>query len=242
MKKVSVHKAVGLVLSHDITRIVPGQFKGVGFKKGHVIRPEDIPALLDLGKESVFVLEIQPGILHENDAAYRLANALIGENLALQGPAEGKINFVAQIKGLLKIKVTALNQVNLVPRIIVSTLHNHSVVQPGNPVAGTRIIPLTIAEKAILRAESICARFRPIITLKPFISKKVGVVVTGSEVYTGRVQDGFDHWVGEKLAASGCQIIKRATVPDKAGLISQAIREMVETGCDLIVTTGGMSH
>lgn len=241
MKKIKIKNAVGLVLGHDITRIVPGSFKGVAFKKGHVIRPEDIPALLDLGKESIFVLDIPPGTLHENDAAERLARALIGEHLALKGPAEGKINLQAEIKGLLKIKVPALNRVNLVPQIIVSTLHNHSVVQPGDPVAGTRIIPLTIAEKSIVRAETICARNRPIITLRPFLPKKVGVVVTGSEVYTGRVKNGFDRWVGDKLIAYGCQILEQKTVPDKVERISGAIREMVTRGCDLIVTTGGMS-
>ena len=241
MKKIKVENAVGLVLGHDVTRIVPGQFKGVAFKKGHIISREDIPSLLDLGKESIFVLDIRPGTLHENDAAHRLARALIGEHLGLQGPAEGKINLVAQIKGLLQIKVAALNRVNLIPQIIVSTLHNHSVVEPGDLVAGTRIIPLTIAEKSILRAEEICARYHPIMTLKPFLPKKVGVVVTGSEVYTGRVANGFDHWVGDKLVAYGCQIFKRTTVPDKTALIAGAIREMVQNGCDLVVTTGGMS-
>ena len=241
MQKVKVQKAVGMVLGHDLTRIIPGSFKGVAFKKGHIIRPEDIPALLDLGKETIFVLDIPPGQLHENDAAERLAQALRGDHLTLQGPAEGKISLISQISGLLKIRVADLTRINLIPNIIVSTLHNHTACQEGDTVAATRIIPLTIDERSIVRAEAICARSGPILSIKPFLKKKVGVVVTGSEIYKGRVQNGFEHWVGDKLIAYGCEITQRATVPDKAARISKAIKEMLSSGCDLIVTTGGMS-
>jgi molybdenum cofactor synthesis domain-containing protein len=241
MQKVKVQKAVGMVLGHDLTRIIPGSFKGVAFKKGHIIRSEDIPALLDLGKETIFVLDIPPGQLHENDAAERLARALRGDHLTLQGPAEGKISLIAQIPGLLKIRVADLTRINLIPDIIVSTLHNHTACQEGDTVAATRIIPLTIDERSIVRAEDICARSGPILSVKPFLKKKVGVVVTGSEIYKGRVQNGFEHWVGDKLIAYGCEITHRATVPDKAARISKAIKEMLAYGCDLIVTTGGMS-
>jgi hypothetical protein len=241
MKKVKVTKAVGLVLGHDLTRIIPGQFKGVAFKKGHIIREADIPALLDLGKETIFVLDIPPGTLHENEAAQRLAEALKGDHLSLQGPAEGKISLVARTRGLLKIKVPALNRINLIPQIIVSTLHHHTVCREGMAVAATRIIPLTIAEKSILRAERLCAQTGPVVTVQPLAAKKVGVVVTGSEVFTGRVKNGFDQWVGNKLTDYGCTILKQVTVPDKLHLISGAIREMLGRGCDLIVTTGGMS-
>lgn len=230
-----------MVLGHDLTRIIPGSFKGVAFKKGHIIRPEDIPALLDLGKETIFVLDIPSGHLHENDAAERLAQALRGGHLTLRGPAEGKISLISQISGLLKIRVADLTRINLIPDIIVSTLHNHSVCQEGDTVAATRIIPLTIEERSIVRAEAICAHSGPILSVKPFLKKKVGVVVTGSEIYKGRVQNGFEHWVGDKLIAYGCEIIQRATVPDKAVRISKAIKEMLASGCDLIVTTGGMS-
>lgn len=241
MKKVKVQKAVGLVLGHDLTRIIPGSFKGVAFKKGHIIRPEDIPALLDLGKETIFVLDIPPGHLHENDAAERLAQVLKGDHLTFQGPSEGKISLMAGINGLLKIRVTDLVRINLIPNIIVSTLHNNTVCREGEPVAATRIIPLTIDARSIIRAETIGARSGPIVSIKPFLKKKVGVVVTGSEIYKGRVQNGFEHWVGDKLIAYGCEIIRRATVPDKTLRISGAIKEMLESGCDLIVTTGGMS-
>jgi hypothetical protein len=241
MKKVKVQKAVGLVLGHDLTQIIPGRFKGVAFKKGHIIQLQDIPALLDLGKETIFVLEIPPGQLHENEAAERLSNALKGDHIALQGPAEGKINLTAQISGLLKINLRALTRLNLIPNVIVSTRHTNTVTQPGEPVAATRIIPLTIDEKSILKAEAICRRSGPVVSIRPLMPKRVGVVVTGSEVYQGRVKDGFDEWVGRKLLAFGCQIDRKINVPDQEKRIAGAIREMLEGGSEMIITTGGMS-
>jgi molybdopterin biosynthesis enzyme len=241
MKKISVHKAAGLVLGHDITRIIPGSFKGVAFKKGHIIQPEDVPALLDLGKEHIFVLDIPAGHLHENEAAQRLAEALQGDHIILQDPSEGKIGLLAGIFGLLKIRVDSLARINLIPNIIVSTLHNNTVCQAGDTVAGTRIIPLTIEEQSVERAEAIGTQRGPVISIKPFLKKKVGVVVTGSEIFKGRVQNGFDDWVGKKLLAFDCDISLIEVVPDKTIRISQAIKKVRGAGCDLIITTGGMS-
>ena len=241
MKRVKIQKAIGMVLGHDLTRIVPGSFKGAAFKKGHIIQEEDIPILLDMGKETLFVLDIPPGRLHENDAAGRLAQALKGDHLSFQGPVEGKISLTAQISGLLKVRVADLTRLNLIPNIMVSTLHNNSVCTAGDTVAATRIIPLTIDEKSILKAETICSRSKSVVSIKPFYKKRVGVVVTGSEFYTGRVQDGFEEWVGKKLEAYGCEIIRKETVPDKVSRIAETIKSLIDSECDLIVTTGGMS-
>lgn len=241
MKRVKIQKAIGMVLGHDLTRIVPGSFKGAAFKKGHIIKEEDIPILLDMGKETLFVLDIPPGRLHENDAAGRLAQALKGDHLLFQGPVEGKISLTAQISGLLKVRVADLTRLNLIPNIMVSTLHNNSVCLAGDTVAATRIIPLTIDEKSILKAERICSRSKSVVSIKTFHKKRVGVVVTGSEFYTGRVQDGFEEWVGKKLEAYGCEIIRKETVPDKVSRIAETIKSLIELKCDLIVTTGGMS-
>jgi molybdopterin biosynthesis enzyme len=241
MKKVKVQKAIGMVLGHDLTRIVPGSFKGVAFKKGHIIREEDIPALLDIGKETIFVLEIPPGRLHENDAAGRLAQALKGDGLTLHGPSEGKISLGAQFPGLVKIRVSDLARINLIPNIIVSTLHNNSICLEGDTVAATRIIPLTIDEKSIVKAETICSRSGPVVSVKALNKKKVGVVVTGSEFYKGRVQDGFEEWVGKKLLTFNCDVLRKEIVPDKVSQIAGSIKTLIGSGCDLIITTGGMS-
>jgi len=241
MKKVKVQKAVGMVLGHDLTRIIPGKFKGPAFKKGHIIQPGDIPALLDMGKENIFVLDIPRGRLHENDAAGRIAQALKGDHLSFQGPSEGKISLTAQITGLIKIRVPELHRINLIPNIIVSTLHNNTICTAGDIVASTRIIPLTIDEKSILRAETICSRSGPVVSIKPFMKKKVGVVVTGSEFFKGRAQDGFEEWVGSKLKVYGCEIIKKEIVPDKVSRIAGAVKTMMDSGCNLIIATGGLS-
>jgi molybdopterin biosynthesis enzyme len=241
LKKVKVQKAVGMVLGHDLTRIIPGQSKGPAFKKGHIIQPEDIPALLDMGKENIFVLEIPRGHLHENEAAERLAKALEGNHLSFQGPSEGKISLIAQNSGLLKIRVQELHRINLIPNIIVSTLHNNTICTVGDIVAATRIIPLTLDEKSILRAETIGSRSGPVVSIKPFTKKKVGVVVTGSEFYQGRTPDGFEEFVGVKLKAYNCEIIRKEIVPDKVSVIARAIKTMMDSGCDLIMATGGLS-
>lgn len=241
MKRVKIEKAVGLVLGHDLTRIVPGTYKGPAFKKGHIIREEDLPLLLDMGKESLYVLDLPPGKLHENEAAERLAQAIRGDHLQPTAPGEGKISLIAQIRGLIKIQVSALHQINRVPEIIVSTLHNHTVCSPGDVVAATRIIPLVVSERRIRRVEEICARFGPVVTVKPLLKKKVGVIVTGSEFYRGRVQDGFEEWVGKKLLAFDCEIRGKEIVPDRVSQIAQAVQGMQKAGCDLIITTGGLS-
>jgi molybdopterin biosynthesis enzyme len=241
MKKVKVQKAIGMVLGHDLTRILPGQSKGPAFKKGHIIQPEDIPTLLDMGKENLFVLDLPRGHLHENDAAERLAEALKGDHLSFQGPSEGKISLIASISGLIKIRVPELHRINLIPNIIVSTLHNNTICADGDTVAATRIIPLTITEKSILRAERICSQSGPVVSIKPFMEKKVGVIVTGSEFIKGRIPDGFEECVGIKLKAYGCDVIKKEIVPDKVSVIAGAIKTMMESGCNMIITTGGMS-
>lgn len=241
MKKVKIEKAVGMVLGHDLTRIVPGEYKGPAFKKGHIIREEDLPLLLDMGKETLFVLDIPAGRLHENEAAARLAQALKGEHLSPQGPSEGKISLVAQVRGLLKVQVAPLRRINAVPDIIVSTLHDNTVCSAGDVVASTRIIPLVIAEKKVQKVEKICARSGAVVTIKPLEKKKVGVVVTGSEFYRGRVQDGFEEWVGKKLLAFDCEIRRKEIVPDRISMIAQAVEGMKDSGCDLILTTGGLS-
>ena len=241
MKKVKVQKAVGMVLGHDLTRIVPGSYKGAAFKKGHIIQEEDIPVLLDMGKENLFVLDIPRGRLHENEAAARIAQALKGEHLSLQGPSEGKISLTAQISGLLKVRVPELHRINLIPNIIVSTLHNHMVCAAGDTVAATRIIPLTIDEKSILRVETIGSQVGPVVSIKPFYRKRVGVVVTGSEFIKGRAPDGFEKFIGSKLKMNGCDIVKKEIVPDKVPIIAGAVKTMMDSGCNLIIATGGLS-
>jgi molybdenum cofactor synthesis domain-containing protein len=241
LKKIKVENAVGLKLAHDHTQIIPGKFKGVGFRRGHVVRKNDLPKLLDLGKKEIYVLTLRPGEVHEEDAARRMARAVTGRNLKLAVPREGKVDFIAKTFGLLKIKVAALQKINRVGAVILSTRHNHSIVRAGDIVAGTRIIPLLIRETKVARVEEIGRRQGPVIELLPIRTKRVGVLVTGSEILEGRIQDRSADIVKGKAEALGSKVTRTAVVADDPSLIAAEIGRMKKAGCQVIVTTGGLS-
>jgi hypothetical protein len=241
MKKVKVENAVGMVLVHDITRIIPGKFKGVGFKKGHIVKEKDIPELLKLGKKHLYVLNFTANHLHEDDAALRIARAICGTQLHWTDPSEGKSNIISQADGILKVNRAALLKINKLGKIIVSTLKNNFPVQKDQIVAATRIIPLTINVKKIERLENIAEKQHPVISIMPYRQLKVGAVVTGSEIYDGIIKDEFDKYVGKKVSAYGSRIIKKILVTDKVASIAKAVAELINLGCDLILTTGGLS-
>jgi molybdenum cofactor synthesis domain-containing protein len=241
LKKVNVEEAIGTRLAHDLTQIVPGKFKGAAFRKGQVIRKKDIPRLLDMGKRQIYVLKLNPGELHENEAARRIARAVAGKRLRLRGPREGKIDFIARISGLLKVNVEAVARINSLRALILSTRQNHSSVEAGEVVAGTRTIPLTIAEGKVSRAEAIGRRGSPVIQILPFRRKKAGILVTGTEIYEKRIEDRSAEIVRKKIEKFGSEVLKSVTVPDDAGRIGEEIRKMKARGCGIIVATGGLS-
>ncbi|BAF58869.1 MAG: molybdopterin-binding protein [Pelotomaculum sp.] len=240
-KKIPVEKAVGMVLCHDITQIVPGKFKGRAFKKGHIVRREDIPKLLQLGKENLYVLEKNEGCLHEDEAAQRIARAVAGSGIALSEPVEGKVNLVSTRRGLLKINAGALHAINNIEQVMLASLHTNQVVQANTVVAGTRVIPLVIDEKIIKEVEELSARFAPVVEVKPLASLRVGMVVTGSEVYKGRIEDRFGPVVKEKIENLGSYVFRKINVTDDVKMIVEAIHSLIAERADLVVITGGMS-
>lgn len=239
MKSVPVENAVGAVLCHDVTRIEIGGEKGPVFRKGHVVRAEDIPVLLRVGKEHLYVYEPQAGILHENDAARRIANAVAGANIRFTEPVEGRINFLVGCRGLLRIDAEALAKVNSLDEIAVATLHSLQEVGEGRAVGGTRIIPLLIEEEKIARLEA--AVPAPFIEVLPFRPARVGIVTTGSEIYHGRVKDAFGPVLERKFGALGCTVIGQRFSSDDVAMTSGAIRAFIDDGADFIAVTGGMS-
>lgn len=241
MEIVSVEKAVGMVLGHDLTEIVPGGFKGAAFKKGHIVRETDVPRLLDIGKKHIYVMELARDMLHENEAAKRMAKAAIGPGIALSKPHEGKVELIAKERGLLKVNPDALEQINLLEEVMFATTHGGHVVQNAQKLGGTRIIPLTIAEKKIETVESICRAFNPVITVTPLEPHTVGIVTTGSEVYHGRIEDKFGPVLKKKFEALGSKILRQIIVDDNIEMIADAITMLIAEGADLIATTGGMS-
>jgi hypothetical protein len=241
MKKVKVEDAVGTVLAHDMTRIVPGEFKGVGFKKGHIVAADDIPELLKLGKRHLYVLEVAENTLHEDEAALAIAESISGASVRWTPPSEGKSSLVARRSGLLKINTEALLRINKLGNIIVSTRRTDFACRKDQIVAATRIIPLTIARKKIDRLITIAAKAAPVVNVKPFRKMKVGAVVTGSELADGLIGDGFDRYVGSKIEAYGSKVVQKRLVTDDSKEIADAVIRMAGNGCDLVVTTGGLS-
>jgi len=241
LKKIKVTDAVGLRLAHDHTQILPGKFKGPRFRRGHLVRKGDIPKLLDMGKKEIYVLTLAPGEVHEEDAARRTARAVVGRNLKLGMPREGKVDFIAKTFGLLKINVDALERINRVGAIILSTRHNRSIVRAGDAVAGTRIIPLFIRESKVARVETIGRRRGPIIEVLPIRPKRFGILVTGSEIVEGRIRDRSAGIVAGKAEALGSTVTRTAVVTDDPSLIAAEIGRMKKAGCQVIVTTGGLS-
>ncbi|WP_299980579.1 molybdopterin-binding protein [Desulfobacula sp.] len=241
MKKLRVEDAVGTVLAHDMTRIIRGKFKGVGFKKGHIVQKKDVPELLKIGKQYLYVLDLGEDQLHEDDAAKRIAKAISDPKLKFSEPREGKINISTPYAGLLKINVDALLQVNKMESIIVATLKNNFPCKKGEIVAATRIIPLTIPTKNIETLELLTKGTGTLLSVKPYKSLKVGAVVTGSEVFNGLITDDFGPSVGKKITDAGCTLIKKIIVPDEEKAISNAVLELKKLGCEMIITTGGLS-
>jgi len=240
IKALPVREAVGKILLHDITRIVPDMFKGPSFRKGHIITEADVEELLNIGKQNIYVADLN-GEIHEDDAALRIAATSLGDNIAISPPKEGKVTFTAEIQGLLKINVQGLAELNSVPDIVFATLHTDQQVDKGQELAGTRIIPLSIDEKRLLQAEEICKENFPIIEVKPFAMLDVGIVVTGSEVYNGRIQDGFGPVVQRKFEELGSRIIKKVIVSDAVDMTVSAIKGLLADGAGMVAVTGGMS-
>jgi hypothetical protein len=237
---VPLEQAVGLVLAHDITEIVPGAKKGPAFRKGHVVGESDLAHLARLGKRRLYALELDDAHLHEDDAVARLVVALCGDGVAPAGPPrEGKVDIVATRDGLLELDVDRLVAFNELPDVMCATRHRHTPVRRGEQLAGTRIIPLVAARARIEEACAIAGN--GLIEVRPWQRRQAGLVITGNELAAGLIKDRFQPIVTEKLAALGSAVLGTRIVPDERGVVSAAIRDLITRGADLIIATAGMS-
>lgn len=240
MKKIRVQEAIGYELFHDITKIIPGEFKGVAFKRGHIIREEDIEELLSIGKDHIYVFDENANVTHENDACKIIKNLTAGDFLKESGIQEGKINVFAEKDGLLKVNKDLLFKVNGLGDIIISTLHNDMPVREGKKVASFKIIPLVIDNEKLNELETLL-NGEKIIHIKPFNKLKIGAITTGNEVYYGRIKDKFNPVLKEKADEYNCDFLGQTFCPDDKEKILLAINEWEEKGADMIICTGGMS-
>ena len=240
MKLIRTEDAVGHVLCHDMTQIIPGVTKDARFRKGHVVTKEDIPVLLSIGKEHLYVWEKTEGMLHEDEGAERLRKIAQNENMHPSEVKEGKIELIADVEGLFQVDVERLYDVNSVDEIMIATRHTDTAVKKGDKLAGMRVIPLVIDEKKLEEAKQ-AAGEKPLLKLTPWKLKTAGVITTGSEVYKGLIQDQFTPVVKSKIEMYGIQMKKHVLCSDDMEMIMQSIADMKAAGVDLIICTGGMS-
>ncbi|MDR1575723.1 MAG: molybdopterin-binding protein [Treponema sp.] len=240
MKLLKVEEAVGHVLCHDMTRIVTGKTKSVQFRKGHVIRKEDIPMLRSMGKEQIYIWEKPEGALHEDDAAEVLAAICRGAGIGRNGPREGKIEFIAQQDGLFQYDAGILNRLNGIGDIIIAARHNHGAVKAGDKLAAMKAIPLVIPEEKLRRAKAIAGE-APLMNILPYRLKSAAIITTGTEVAKGLVADTFGPVLREKLAAFGITVMRQTVVADGADVVAGAIAAARREKPDMILCSGGMS-
>ena len=240
MKLVRTEDAVGQVLCHDITQIIKGVTKDAVFRKGHVVTAEDIPVLLSVGKDHLYIWEKDEKMLHENDAAQILYDICKNEHMRPSEIKEGKIELIAECDGLLKVDTEKLNRINSLGEMMIASRHGNFPVKAGDKIAGTRIIPLVIEKEKMEKAKEV-AGDRPIFEILPFQKRKVGIVTTGNEVFYGRIQDTFTPVIEEKLSEYDTEIIGHEISDDNHEHITARIQKMLDAGADMIICTGGMS-
>lgn len=240
MKLIRTEDAVGHVLCQDITQIIPGAVKGPVFKKGHIVEAGDIPVLLSVGKENLYVWERTPGMLHEDEAAAILRDICMDGHMTAGLPSEGKIEIFAACDGLLKVDRRRLFAVNALGEMIIATIHGNFPVRAGEKLAGTRVIPLVIEAEKMARAREV-AGGEPLLRILPFRRAKAGIITTGSEVFKGRIEDAFGPVLRKKLAEYDAVVLGQTILDDDQAAIAGAIRDYIARGADMVLCTGGMS-
>lgn len=240
MKLIRTEEAVGHVLCHDMTQIIPGVYKDARFRKGHIVAEEDIPVLLAMGKENLYVWEKTEGMLHEDEAALRLRDLCISEHMHCTEVKEGKVELIADKDGLFEVDTERLCAVNGIDELMIATRHTNTAVHPGDKLAGMRVIPLVIEEEKLEQAEQTAGK-RPLLRLTPWKLKTAAVITTGSEVAKGLIEDKFTPVVERKLAAFGIRMIRHVLTGDDPERIREEIMKAHEDGMDLVLCTGGMS-
>lgn len=240
MKLIKTTEAAGHVLCHDLTRIVKGQYKDAQFRKGHVVTEEDIPMLLSMGKDHLYVWEKEAGMLHENEAAERLLAITSNQNMNRSEVKEGKIELSAACDGLFRVDDKKLRAINSLDDIMIATRHGDTAVKEGDKLAGMRVIPLVVDEKLLDEADRI-AGGTPILELLPYRLRKAAVITTGNEVFHGRIEDTFTPVIVDKLNTYGMHMAVHKVVDDGIDHIIAALEEVRQADVDLILCTGGMS-
>ena len=229
MKKVRVEDAVGMTLCHDITAI-DDHFKGAAFHRGQVITQEDVENLKNIGKNHIFIWEENAGEIHEEDAALRLSKLCQVDGGVYSGPSEGKMVQKAGVRGMFRVNVPLQRAINSIGDITISSIPDHYPVEVGGKLCSMRIIPLTTQESQIIEAERLCRESQePLMQLLPYQKKKVAFIITGSEIYTGRIQDKFEPVLRAKVGQYPSETIGCKICDDDLSMLECGIAEI--PGC-----------
>ena len=239
MKKIKIEEAIGKELCHDITAMYDG-FKGAIFKRGHIIEESDVFKLLEIGKEHIYIWEENAGEIHEEDAAIRLSNMTHVDNAHYTDVSEGKILLIADTEGMFVVDKNLLDKINMIGDITIATIPNHYHVHKGDRLASMRIVPLFTKKEQIIEAENLCKN-KKLYDLIAFKHKKIGVVITGSEVYNNRIKDKFEPVCREKLSKYPSEILSVIKCDDNVNMIEDSINSLIDNGANFIICTGGMS-
>lgn len=237
MKTVRTQDAVGMPLAHDLTQIIPGEYKGARFKKGHIVAKEDVPIMLSMGKEHLFVLELGEDDVHEDEAGKRIAQAAAGKNIRLNPKGEGKVELHAACRGILRVDRDKLLELIDDDEVMFASIQGNQLVEENQLIAGTRVIPLYVKENTVARAEAV----QDIVWIDPLIPAKIGIVTTGSEIYHGRIQDKFGDILRKKFSSLGCTVMEQLFADDDDQMIADCITQLKNRGVEMIAVTGGMS-
>ncbi|MBO4301087.1 MAG: trehalose-binding protein [Desulfovibrio sp.] len=249
LRVVPVEESVGKVAAHDMTRIEPGVFKGPEFKAGHRISVGDICRLQQMGRFHIAVSEKPDHTnqeafgepVHENEAAEAFAQRMAGEGVTYSlPPREGKIDFKAACDGLFCADVERMRRFNLVPEVMTASRQDATLVKQGSPLAGTRAIPLFISRERLAQALEMLED-GPLFSVLPLRQAKVGILVTGTEVFQGIIEDKFIPIITGKVTALQCSVVRTDIVPDDKEVMRDSVAAMREAGADLLITTGGLS-
>ena len=240
MKLIRTQNAAGHVLCHDITQIIPGKYKGPAFKKGHVVTEEDIPVLLSIGKEHLYVWEKEENMLHEDEAAEILYRICAGAGMHPSDVSEGKIELIADWSGVLKIDREKLRAINMLGEMMIASRHGDTPVREGDRIAGTRVIPLVIEKEKMERAKE-AGGDAPLFRIAPFVLKKAAVLATGSEIFHGRIRDRFTPVIEEKLREYGVEVVFREVFDDVPETLTEGCLRAIDAGAQMVFCTGGMS-
>ncbi len=239
---IKVEDSVGMILAHDITEVRPGEFKGASFQRGHRIQASDLCHLMRLGKRHIYILDVDKDHLHEDDAALMMARALAGSGVIFDNqPREGKVGFTSAYDGLFKVNVDPLTDFNMIADVMCASIHTNTPVKKGWKLAGTRAIPLVVAKTTVCDAVELALDHYPMFSVKRFNPLKCSLIITGSEVYEGLIEDRFEPIVGQKLESYGASLNHAVILPDDASIIAQTVENFLEQGSEMIITTGGMS-